>query len=382
MSIQQHPPPPLPPTMTQMQQSNPPQFSFRMTKYFFHRATETDECRFFDGGVPYLDTTRQMFGLRAVQLILDENIANPLRAPSLYTGALMSARHFTYFFAPHGYGFRTLLVNYCREHQLNLFVITGLLGNTYVGSFTQLIAEVSNSKPCVVLFDHLDQYLLSTSFDHLFSRLFVDYANLGIDNVRPIAPLWFVFTGTEPWERLHPNFQEWTRTSWAMVEALERDQVERLLIQLYGQMLVEVGFTDDRPLPPKPTDTQERLNAIMAQLRDSKLEAILRAQMPILRDVAERITDGANASKRHVTPPLLVAVIRKVFQQAAVRTYEAAAAAAMRSCSSSGGGGGGISAAPRVVSITQINIENLPTLQNFLDTIKMCVPFTCNVAMH
>lgn len=359
-SVANHSPPPqIPPASHSpvpfFSPSVDPLARYSCVEYYFNKVS-AEETIAAPASLVLLDVDRQIFGLNLCRHLLDGHVGAPYETPNYYSGHLLRPNQIMYLFGPDGSGFRTLVTNYCRERRINVIIVTGGPPATAydVGTYAALLDRAVAMQPCVVFIDRLDTHWSQQFYDRTGVELFSEWKRRGFQHCRPLTNVWFVISGTVPIDQLHQSFHQEVQSAWAVTEALENDQITLTMAQVYAQCLREVGFQDDRPSPPRRNEPSiQVLRQIAERMEQSRFQALLVSQKPLLEAIALRIGNGAQQSKRFVIPRMMAEVVRQAFFRAIHRLQQ------------------------RPPHDRVIDERVLPTQEDFVASVRACINFPC-----
>lgn len=253
----------------------------------------------YGSGMKWMDTSKDMYGLRECRQILIRNILVPVEAPHLFADESRSPSHFMYFSGVDGSGFRLLVANFCRENNFNFISIRDVkLFDS--GMYTALITYAVKFKPVVVLIDRIDHHWLPSEFPtkgnelisqwHCYRHQY-DLERLEILNsqhanktnfIAPFPHIWFVITSRNEFYSNHGCLQNLINSvNCAWADSLTEDQYLMVMRNTTQKCLINIGLKND--LPQTNLMTLDR-DEFIAQLNKSTIFIALEMYQPLFKE--------------------------------------------------------------------------------------------------
>ena len=248
-----------------------------------------------DGELPpgfrKLDPRRELFGLGACALLLDENYEEfqAMQKASRLHAMARRPRQFLSLRAPEGCGLRTMVVNWCRERRVNLlyFGQPAYPSRYDYGTYAKLVQRARAMEPCVVLIDRLDQHWSPAEYASRGAELDAYWRHCGYDRRSPYEPLWFVVSHSGP---IAEAFAATLDGCWAAAAALEAGECALILRRAYADCLLVVGIADDRPaLPDGEYATEADYVRVEQKIAESAFHRALAAKEDLFRQLGELV---------------------------------------------------------------------------------------------
>jgi hypothetical protein len=270
------------------------------------------------------DTLRELFGLARCRLLLEQHTASPFTVAkqSLYAHPNLRPRQIFYFFAPHGYGLRTLVVNYAREKRLNLLAVsapmcagTELHETRYVpGTYASIIQRALQLEPCILLLDHMRDHWSEQRFSDVGQELFAYWHQAGLDTCLLPKRIFVVIIGIHPYQTCDLRLQSAVSPSMQSdIDALSPSDCGAILWRAYVDCMHAIAIPDDRPEPPGPFQTTQMIRDREERLRKSLFQRAIMARHSYLVNLADRLYYAASDNKSFVAPSALHLLVAHAF---------------------------------------------------------------------
>ena len=270
------------------------------------------------------DTQRELFGLARCRLLLEQHTASPFTVAkqSLYAHPNLRPRQIIYFFAPHGYGLRTLVVNYAREKRLNLLAVsapmcagTELHETRYVpGTYASIIQRALQLEPCILLLDHMRDHWSEQRFSDVGQELFVYWHQAGLDTCQLPKRIFVVIIGVHPYQTCDLRFQSAiSPLMQSDIDALSPSDCGAILWRAYVDCMHAIAIPDDRPEPPGAFQTTQMIRDREERLHKSLFQRAIMARHPYLVNLADRLYYAAGDNKSFVAPSALHLLVARAF---------------------------------------------------------------------